>query len=85
LSFYLFVEHARAAQRWEAVDFEHPGLKVIIKHDVEAVDLEAALLPVSNLVQLLHDVWVDRNQCLDDAVIDSLEDELLFLLTEFAL
>jgi hypothetical protein len=47
LSFHLFVKNAGAAQRWEAVHFEHPWFEGLIEYNIEPINFKAAALPIA--------------------------------------
>mmetsp|Transcript_43424 Transcript_43424/g.139572 ORF Transcript_43424/g.139572 Transcript_43424/m.139572 type:complete len:482 (-) Transcript_43424:377-1822(-) len=72
------VQRRVTAQRGPSVDLEQPGLQLVIDHDVEAEDLEAARGEVLAVVAVrragLAHMRLDRDQGLDDEIGDPFEE-----------
>ena len=78
------VEGRRAAQGGQHVHFEDPRLHIRVDHDVKPVDFEAVHSVGRILLQVGHDVRLDRDQRLNDQVFELGEDvaEIVTLFVE---
>ena len=60
----LFVKHARAAKRWEAVNLENPGFELLVENDIETKHLKAASLSIAALFQFWNNCWLSADESL---------------------
>lgn len=71
LSFDLFIKHTWAAERWQAVHLEDPRSQLVVENDIETINLEAALLSVSQLIHVFDDLFFCTQKGLYDYIVAS--------------